>query len=83
MEVSIEICLQTAQTCLNKLGYEYKDVCKNVFIDRHKQSGVVEDCANFLKVIKDLKPYMVEFDQDGTMKLKIYLNDCIVEGSNQ
>lgn len=30
------ICLRTAQKWLGKLGYEYKNVRKNVFIDGHE-----------------------------------------------
>lgn len=44
---------------------------------------MMEDCANFLKVIKDLKPYMVEFEEDGTLKPKVYLDDYRVEDPNQ
>lgn len=47
VEAPIEICLHTARTWLNKLGYEYKDLRKNVFIDGHKRPDVVEDSANF------------------------------------
>lgn len=82
MEVLIEIHLCTTQCWLNKLGYEYKDVYKDVFIDAHRCLDIVEDHAKFLKVMKDLKPYIVEFEKDGTMKLKVYLNDCKVEGPN-
>lgn len=44
---------------------------------------MIEYSAQFLKVIKDLKPYLVEFELDETMKPKIYPNNCIVEFSNQ
>ena len=83
VEVPIEICSRTARTWLNKLGYEYKDVRKDVFIDGHERPDMVEDRANFLKVMEDLKPYMVEFEPDGTMKPKIYPINCVVEGSNR
>ncbi len=43
---------------------------------------MVKDCANFLKVIKDLKPYIVEFKEDKIMKLKVYPNNCTVESPN-
>ena len=33
--------------------------------------------------MEKLKPYMVEFNEDGTMKPKGYLPDCAVEGENQ
>lgn len=83
MEVLIEICSHTARTWLNKLGYKYKDVRKDVFIDGHERPDVVENRVNFLKVMEDLKPYMVEFEEDGTMKPKVYPDDCVVEGLNQ
>lgn len=44
---------------------------------------MMEDYANFLKVIEDLKFYMVEFKEDETMKPKVYLNNYIVEDPNQ
>ena len=44
---------------------------------------MVEDCVSFLKVIEDLKPYIVEFKLDKTMNSKIYPNNYIVESSNQ
>lgn len=31
--------------------------------------------------MKELKPYIVEFDENGTMKPKVYPSDCVV-GSN-
>ena len=82
-EAPIEIRSRTARTWLNKLGYEYKDVRKDVFIDGHERPDVVEDRAKFLKVMKGLKPYMVEFEEDGTMKAKVYPDDCAVEGQNR
>lgn len=60
----------------------YKNICKEVFVDRHEQSNVVEDCANFLKKIKELKSYMIEFFKDGAIKPKVYPSDCIVKGEN-
>lgn len=41
-----------------------QDVGKDVFIDEHERPDVVEDRANFLKVMEDLKPYIVEFKED-------------------
>lgn len=83
VEVPTEIRSRTARTWLNKLGYEYKDVRKDVLIDGHERPDVVEDRANFLKVMEDLKPDMVEFEEDGTMKAKVYPDDCVVEGQNR
>ena len=39
---------------------------------------MVEDYVNFLRRIKELKPYMVEFNEDGKMKSKMYLSNWIV-----
>ena len=63
------------------MKYEYKlDICKDVFIDRYNQVDVMQDCKNFFKRLKELKLYMVEFEEDSTMKLKIYPSDCTVRG---
>lgn len=53
-------------------------MCKNVFVDKHKRADVVEDCKTFLKKLKELKPYMVEFEEDDTMKSKVYPPNCTV-----
>ncbi len=83
VETLIIICLRTAQSWLCKLGYVYKDVCKDVFVDGHEQSDVVEDRANFLKKMEELKPYMFEFFEDGAMKPKVYPSNCVVGGKNR
>ena len=78
METPITIRSRTARTWLRKLGYVYKDVRKDVFVDRHERPDVVKDCANFLRKMEELKPYIVEFDQDGAMKPKTYPSDCAI-----
>ena len=83
IKIPITIHLRTARRWLGKLVYEYKDVRKDVFINGHKRSDVVEDCKNFLKKMEELKPYMVEFEEDGAIKAKTYPSDCAVEGPNQ
>lgn len=83
VEVPIEIYLCTTQSVLNKLDYKYKDICKNIFIDKQEQHDMIENYANFLKAIKDLKLYIVKFKKDRIMKLKVYPNDCIVKDSNE
>lgn len=71
---------------LCKLGYEYKDVHKDVhkdvFVDGHEQTDVVEDRKSFLKKMKELKPYMVDFYENGAMKPKTYPPNCAVKGEN-
>ena len=83
IETPIVICSRIARKWLGKLGYEYKDVRKDVFVDRHERANVVEDCKNFLKRLEELKPYIVEFEEDGTMKPKIYPADYAVGGDER
>lgn len=82
METLIVIRLYTAQDWLYKLGYEYKDIYKDIFIDVYEQTYVIEDCKIFLKKIKELKPYMIEFDKFDIIKPKVYLLDCAREKAN-
>lgn len=49
---------------LCKLGYEYKNLHKDIFVNEHEQFDIVEDCKNFLKM-EQLKPYMVELEENG------------------
>lgn len=72
----------TVRNWLYQLGFEYKDVKKDVFVDGHKQPDVVEDPKKFLHQMEELKPYLVKFNEDGTMKEKIYPIDCTVGGSD-
>ena len=83
VETPIIICSRTARTWLHKLRYVYKNVCKDGFVDGHEKSDVVEDYANFLKKMEELKPYMVEFFEDGAMKPKVYPSYCAVGGENR
>lgn len=83
VDTPIVSCSRTAQRWLCKLGYEYKDVHKDVFINRYEQPNIVEDCRVFLNKIKELKPYIVEFDKNGAIKLKTYSSDCAIKGNYQ
>lgn len=53
-----------------------------LFLDGHERFDVVEDRANVLKKMEDIKPYIVEFFKNGAMKLKVYPSDCAVGGEN-
>lgn len=82
METPIVICLRTARKWLCKLGYENKNICKNIFVDRHKQCDIVKDYKNFFKKIKELKSYIIKFEENKIMKLKIYPFNCIFGRDN-
>lgn len=58
------------QKLLYQLDFKYKDVKKNVFVDRHEQPDVVKDYKRFLNIIEELKPYMVKFNKDNMIKDK-------------
>lgn len=83
MKTPIIIGSHTAQRWLYKLGYEYKDVHKDVLIDGYEKSDIIEDRKVFLNKIEELKPYIVEFDEDGVIKPKVCPFDCAIEGNNQ
>ncbi len=53
-----------------------------MFINRYEQSDVIEDCKVFLNKIKELKPYIVELDEDNIIKPKVHPLDCAVKGNN-
>ncbi len=73
----IVIRLRTPQTWL------YKDVRKDLFVDGHERSNVVEDHANFLMQMEELKPYTVEFYEDGAIKPKVYSSGYAVRTENR
>ena len=56
----------------------YKEVYKDVFIDGYKRPDMVKDQNRFLIKIEELKPYMIEFNEDGAKKAKHYPVDCVV-----
>lgn len=53
-----------------------------MFIDRHKHLNIVDNRNNIFTRIKDLKFYMLKFEEDNKIKSKVYLFDCTVEGNN-
>lgn len=67
-----------ARNKLYKLGFEYKNNKKNVFVNRYKQSNVVKSYKKFLNKINDLKLYFVEFKKNKIIKTKNYLNDYTI-----
>lgn len=51
-------------------------------MDKYKQFDIVEVYTNFLKEIKKLKPYMVDFFEDNVMKPKVYSFNYKVKNEN-
>ena len=83
IETPITISTRTVRNWLRKLGYEYKNIRKDIFVDGHKRLDIMEDWKNFLQKMEELKPYIVEFDKNCAMKPKIYPADCVVREINQ
>lgn len=78
----VEIKSQSIRKWLHKLGYESKDVKKNVFVDEYKWLNVVKDFIRFLNKLEKLKPYLVNFNENSIIKDKIYSSDCAIDGKN-
>ncbi len=55
---------------------------KDIFADRHERPDVVEDRTNFLKKMEEFKPFLVEFNEDGTMRSKVYPLNYVVGGED-
>ena len=55
---------------------------EDIFADRYEQLDVIENRKEFLNKIEDLKPYLIEFNEDGMMKDKTYPPDCAVGGED-
>lgn len=79
----ISIKSRTARRWLNCLGYSFRDIKKDVFVDGHGRPDVIEDRAKFLKSIAELEPYLVEFEENGTIETKAYPKDCQVGGDDR
>lgn len=48
---------------------------KDVFING---LDLIEDIKKFLNKIKNLKPYLIEFNKNDTIKDRIYVLNCII-----
>lgn len=46
-----------------------------MYIDEHKRPDIIENQKYFLKVIKELELYLLEFDKIGQIILKIHLSN--------
>jgi hypothetical protein len=74
---------RTARRWLNRLGYNWQDVKKGVFLDGHERDDVVEYRQRFLQEMEGLLPYLVKFAEDGSMQEKTYPAGCIVGGPDR
>ena len=80
---TINIKSRTARRWLNCLGYSFRNVKKDVFVDGHERPDVIEDRVRFLKIMENLDPYTVEFKENGTIKSKSFPEDCQIGEENR
>lgn len=60
---------RSARRWLNRLGFEWKDVRKNIYIDGHDRPEVLEYRKEFLMRMEALAPRFATFDpENGTIK---------------
>lgn len=64
---------------LYKLIFKYKNINKYVFVNKYKQLNIIETCKKFLNIMKNLKPYLVKFEENELIKAKNYLDNCIIK----
>lgn len=74
---------RTIRRWLHRLGFDWREVKKGVFVDGHERPDVIQYRQEFVSTIRQLLPYFVEFNADGTMKEKSYPPDCSVGGQGQ
>lgn len=66
--LAIRYSSRTARRWLAKLGFEYRSVRKGVYVDGHEREDVVAYRAEFLSRLQELKPRIVEWDEEGNEK---------------
>ena len=67
---------RVARRWLHRLGFNWREVGKGVFKDGHERPDVVKYRKEFLGYLDSLKPYLVEFDENGDIKEKEYPPGC-------
>lgn len=50
-----------------------------MFINKYKKFDIVKDYISFLKKIKNLKLYIIKFNKNSIIKLKIFIFDYIID----
>jgi hypothetical protein len=62
---------RVARRWLHRLGYNWREVRKGIYIDGHERADVVEYRKFFLDYLNSLGLYLVEFDENSEIKKKI------------
>lgn len=80
---AVSVTSRTVRRWLNEMGFRFSGVKENVYFDGHERPDVVDCRMKFVQQMEALKPYLVEFEADGTIKGKIYPEGCRVQGDGQ
>jgi hypothetical protein len=67
---------RVGRSLLRRLGFKWREVGKGVYKDGHERPDVVQYRMEFLEYLDSLKPYLVEFDENGDIKDKEYPPGC-------
>jgi hypothetical protein len=67
---------RVGRSLLRRLGFKWREVGKGVYKDGHERPNVVQYRKEFLDHLDGLKPYLVEFDENGDIKDKEYPPGC-------
>ena len=51
-------------------------------MDKYKGHDIIKDYINFLKKMEELKQFLVEFNEDNSVRSKIYLSKCIIRSKD-
>lgn len=57
--------------------FSVKNMKKYIFINKHGWLDLLEDRKIFVTKLVEFKPYLVMFDENNTIKNKIYLSDYV------
>ena len=61
------IKIEAARRWLKSMGYSWRTVRKNVYVDGHEREDVVEHRKKFLQTFKDLEPRIAKWDENGEL----------------
>ncbi|CAG8519646.1 23557_t:CDS:2, partial [Racocetra persica] len=64
-DLSPMICIRTARNWLEVFGFEYSEVRKGMYIDRHKHTDVVAYCERFLERMAKYETHMIGFSSEN------------------
>lgn len=62
-----------------ELGIQYKNLCKNRFINKYENFDILKNWDWFIIKIVDLQSYVMKFKKNSKIKPKIYLSNYAIK----